>query len=395
MSEDEVRLLIEMLGGFSIFADGARISEPGKSSSKTWKLIQFLIAHRHHSISRDELIESFCDSEYADNPGGTLRTLVYRARAALAEGGLSCADDMIVAKHGGYEWNSNISCEVDAEVFEALCTKAATNIGENEKLDLLLRAAELYKGDFLPNSSSELWVMSLARWYRSMYINCAHDALGLLSKQGRSAEAEELCTKVMRTDPFDESLLRYHLRSLLDQSKNAEALDEYKRMEAMYYDVLGVEFSDSLRDLYNEIQRPDVKESAPLEEVLSDWLEGAETPGAYYCDLSVLKAMYQIESRSVPRSGRTAYIVRFDTKHDPKAKGGGIMQQLGVLIPHTLRMGDLFTRSSPNQYMIMLHSLTYEDCKMLIDRIMQALHSKYLSKLIGATIRPVRPVDSV
>ena len=71
------------------------------------------------------------------------------------------------------------------------------------------------------------------------------------------------------------------------------------------------------------------------------------------------------------------------------------MQQLGVLIPRTLRMGDLFTRSSPNQYMIMLHSLTYEDCKMLIDRIMQALDSKYLSKLIGATVRPVRPVDGV
>ena len=392
MSEEEARLFIEMLGGFSILADGVQISEPGKSSSKTWKLIQFLVANRHKSISRDELIETFCDSEYADNPGGTLRTLVYRARAALADGGLSCADEIIVAKHGGYAWNSNTNCDVDAEMFEAFCTKAGARFDDNEKLELLLRAAELYKGDFLPNSSGELWVMSLARWYRAMYINCALDALGLLTKGGRSAEAEELCTKALRTDPFDEDLLRYHLRSLIAQGKNAEALEEYKRMEAMYFDVLGVSFSDSLRALYAEIQRPDIKEAAPLEAVLEEWLEGAEAPGAFYCDLSVFKAMYQIESRSVPRSGRTAYIVRFDTRHDPKAKGGGIMQQLGMMIPRTLRMGDLFTRSSPSQYMIMLHSLTYEDCKMLIDRIIQALDSKYLSKLIGASVRPVRPM---
>jgi len=393
MSEEEARLFIEMLGGFSILADGAHITEPGKSSSKTWKLIQYLIANRHKSISRDELIETFCDSEYADNPGGTLRTLVYRARAALADGGLSCANDIIVAKHGGYAWSSNIKCDVDAELFEAFCSKAGARSEDSEKLELLLRAAALYKGDFLPNSSGELWVMSLARWYRSMYINCALDALGLLTKAGRSAEAEELCTKALRTDPFDEDLLRYHLRSLLAQGKNAEALEEYKRMEAMYFDVLGVSFSDGLRALYADIQRPDIKEAAPLEEVLDEWLEGAEAPGAFYCDLSVFKAMYQIESRSVPRSGRTAYIVRFDTKHDPKAKNGGIMQQLGKMIPRTLRMGDLFTRASPNQYMIMLHSLTYEDCKMLIDRIIQALDTKYLSKLIGAAVRPVRPVD--
>ena len=393
MSEDEVRLLIEMLGGFSILADGVRISETGKSSSKIWKLIQFLIAHRNKSVSRDELIEVFCDNEYTDNPGGTLRTLVYRARSALADGGLPNADEMIVAKHGGYAWNSNFKCMVDVEQFEALCNKASTIIGDEKKLELLLRAADLYRGDFLPNSSAELWVMSLARWYRSMYINCAHEALEILARSERNAEAEELCTKALRTDPFDENLLGYHLRSLLAQGKNAEAIEEYKRMETMYFDVLGVNFSENLRALYNEIQRPDIEVSKPLDVILDEWLEGAESPGAYYCDLTVFKAMYQIESRSVPRSGRTAYIVRFDTRHDPKAKDGGIMQQLGMLIPRTLRMGDLFTRASPSQYMIMLHSLTYEDCKMLIDRIMRALDSKYLSKLIGATIKPVKPLQ--
>jgi len=382
-----------MLGGFTLIFEGRRITEQGKSSSKTWKLIQYLVAHRHKTVSRDELIDTFCDSEFADNPGGTLRTLVYRARAALAGGGLSNAEDMIISRYGGYAWNINVNCEVDAEELESLYNKAGLKVGDDERLELLLKATTLYKGDFLPNSAGELWVMPLARWYRSMYINSAHEALELLSKKGRSTEAEELCTKALSMDPFDEKLLRHHIRSLLAQGKNEKALDEYNKMETMYFDVLGVSFSDEMRELYSEIQRPDIQRGMTLDEVMGAWREGAEFPGAYYCDLSLFKALFQIEARSVPRSGRTAYIVRFDTKNEPKARGGGVMQRLSELIPQTLRMGDLYTRSSPSQYMLMLHSLTYEDCKMLIDRILQALDSKYLSKIIGTSIKPVRPLS--
>jgi len=388
----DIHISIEMLGGFTIISDGNHIMEQGKNSSKTWKLIQYLVAHRHKTVSRDELIDVFCDSEYADNPGGTLRTLVYRARAALAAGGLPNAEDMIESKHGGYTWNNNVGCKVDAEEFEALCTRAGTNVGEDERLDLLLEATAIYRGDFLPNSTGELWVMPLARWYRSMYINSAHEAMELLNEKGRSVEAEELCTKALRIDPFDEKMLAHHLNSLMDQGKNLEALEEYNRMETMYFDVLGVNFSENLRELYNQILRPGMDERVPLETVLSEWMEGADFPGAYYCDLSVFKTMFQIESRSVPRSGRTAYIVRFDTRNEPNSRGGGVMKQLGMLIPRTLRMGDLFTRAGPSQYMLMLHSLTYEDCKMLVDRIMHGLDSKYLTKIISTTVKPIKPI---
>jgi len=389
---NDVQVRIKMLGGFVIATRENRITEQVKRSSKIWKLLQYLIAHRHKAVSQDELIEVFCEGEQMGNPGSALRTMVYRARTVLARGGIPYAENLILSKNGGYTWNNAVQCEVDTEEFEALYKKAGMEIEEEARLELLLQAAELYRGDFLPNSAGDMWVMPLARWYRSMYLGCAHDALELLDKRGRSAEAEELCVKALRVDPFDEILLGHHIRALLAQGKNAEALDAYNKMEAMFYDILGVYFSDNLRALYNQIQRPSVKEGIPLETMLTDWLEGADSPGAYYCDLSVFKTMYQIESRSVPRSGRTAYIVRFDAKNEPGVKGGGVMKQLGLAIPSNLRMGDLFTRSSPSQYMLMLHSLTYEDCKALIDRIMYSLDARYLPKIIGTSIKPVKPI---
>jgi DNA-binding SARP family transcriptional activator len=389
---DQVHLNIETLGGFAIICGENRLTEQVKKSSKVWKLIQYLIAHRHKSVPQDELMEKFCDDEAVGNPGSALRTMVYRARAALAKGGLPFADDVILAKSGGYAWNNAIQCVVDAEELDRLSRKANATVDEKERLELLLQATALYRADFLPNSSGEMWVISLARWYRSIYMSCVHGALELLSGAKRNDEAEELCSKALQIDPFDEKILEHHLRSLMAQGKNMEALEEYKRMESMFFDVLGVNFSENLRTLYANIQHPQLKAGISLEAMLENWSDGADFPGAFYCDLSVFKTLFQIESRSVPRSGRTAYIVRFDTKHEPGVKGGGVMKQLGLAIPHNLRMGDLFTRASPHQYILMLHSLTYEDCKMLIDRIMHELDAKYLTKVIGHSIKPVIPI---
>lgn len=389
---DDIEIKIEMLGNFTIVYEGNRITEYKKKPSKTWKLLQYLIINRRKMVSQDELMDVFFNSETVGNPGSSVRTMVYRARAMLAESGLPFADEIIVSGINGYSWNNAIKCTIDAEEFEALCKKLVTLITPDVRLDLLLRACELYRGDFLPNSSSEMWVMPLARWYRTTFFNCVHEALGLLNQAGRNFESEELCVKALRMDPFDERILEHYLRAMLALGKNAEALDEYKRMESMFYDELGVDFSEDLRALYSLIQQSDIKEQISLEATLKEWAESADFPGAFYCDLSVFRIVYQIEARSTYRSGRTTFIVRFDTKLEPKAKSGGVMAQLSIAITQTLRKGDLFTRSSPNQYMLMLHKLTYENCKLLVNRILQAVDSKYLPKITGTTIRPIKPI---
>jgi len=384
---------VEMLGGFTIIDGENRVIEQEKRSSKTWKMIQYLVAHRHKIVTQEELADVFCGEDNMDSDGSALRTIVYRARTALAKAGVSCADSLILTKGGGYSWNNSVRCTVDTEEFEAVYKKASSVANEEKRLGLLLRACGLYRGDFLPNSVGELWVMPLSRWYRSMFINCTLDALELLEKLERNAEAEKLCARALQVDPFDEKLIECHLRALLAQSKNLEAFAEYKRAEAMFYDVLGVNFSDELRALYAQIHRPELSEGFTLETLLDEWTSGADIPGAYYCDLSEFKTIVQIESRTALRSGKTTYVVMFETKHEGNAKSASIMQQLGVVITGNLRMGDLFTRLSPSRYLVLLHSLTYEDCKVVVNRILHEVDSKYLSKIGGTTIKALFPAN--
>jgi len=393
MGIDELRLYVEMLGGFSITNGENRITEQGKRSSKMWKLLQYLIANRHKSVSQEEIIDTFWADETSENPGSAIRTMIHRARAALVAGGLTNADDIILARGGGYTWNDAAVCHVDAEEFEEFCKKANSVITAGERLELLLQAAELYKGDFLPGSSDEIWVLPLSRWYRTLYINCIHDALELLTSVNDNAKAEELCAKALRLDPFDEQILEYHLRSLLAQDKNSEAREIYKKMEDMFYDVLGVSFSDNLHELYTQIERPEIDEDLSLEDLMNKWLDNSDFSGAYYCDLIVFRTVYQIEARSGLRSGRPAYIVRFETKQVPAQKGVTVMDQLAVSIPVALRKGDLYTRAGPRQYMMMLRNLTYENCKMLVERILGTLNTKQLSNISGTSIKPIIPFE--
>ena len=389
-----IKLRVEMLGGFAIISGKNRITEQARKSSKVWRLLQYLVTNRYRAVSQDELLEVFCDEEMQGNPGSVLRTMVYRARGALEKGGLECANYLILAKSGSYSWNNNIDCTTDIEEFEELIKKAGVESIEKErKLELLLRAAALYKGDFLPNSTSDLWVMPLVRWYRNMYLGCVHDALAILDEFGRSADAEDLCTKALGVDPFDEKLIEHHIKALIAQGKNDEALGIYKKMETMFFDVLGVNFSEDLRLLYNQIQHPNVNKDMTLDDLLEEWVRDSDFPGAYYCDASIFKTLFQIESRSVPRSGRMAFVVRFDTAHETKVKDGGIMKQLGMAIPTCLRKGDIFSRCSPNQYMIMLYSLAYEDCKMLINRILRTVDQKHLPKLVNTSIYHVSQTE--
>ena len=214
-----------------------------------------------------------------------------------------------------------------------------------------------------------------------------------LIENNQIAEAEALCVDALNENPFNEDILELHLRVLLLQGKNTEAYQEYKRMETMYYEVMRLSFSEKLRKLYNQIQRATGDEELPLEDMLETWIKAADFPGAFYCDLGIFKTVYQIEARNARRSGKSTFIVRIDTKHELGDRRVGVMKKLGMAIPGNLRKGDLFTRTSPNQYMLMLHNLSYENCKMLVDRILRSLDTKRLARISGTTIKPLTPIE--
>jgi hypothetical protein len=226
-----------------------------------------------------------------------------------------------------------------------------------------------------------------------MYLRCIISALELMREANLNAEIEMLSEKALLVDPFYEKIREYHLQSLLSQGKLAKALDEYKKVESLFYDELGVSPSETLRDIYGRIKKLEDSGHRPLEELMAEWRTGADYAGAYYCEYDVFKSVFHIATRSLSRSKANVYIVCFDINNDVSARDSHVIRQLEENIPSKLRKGDLFTRSSSSQYILMLQGLTYEDCRMLIKRIIRSIAPEYRSLIAKTSIQPILPLS--
>jgi hypothetical protein len=186
----------------------------------------------------------------------------------------------------------------------------------------------------------------------------------------------------------------------MKQSKYAAALEEYQRLAIFLYDELGVDPPQSLREIYNDIQQQITRSERPLEDLILEWMGSgsAGLPGAYYCEYDVFKTIYTVEARSVLRSGKSIFILSL-TLREPEDTTETAQQNINVpilvlkeLIQFSLRKGDIFTRTGPYQFVLLLQSLTYEDCKTLVQRI-RAKYNKTRSPYpLEATIKPITPI---
>ena len=150
---DTIHAQVQMLGAFRMTINGVSITDQANQSKKPWSILEYLITFRNREVSSNELIDLIWADSQSSNPNGALKTLIFRTRKLLEPFHLP-THNLIVQKRGAYAWNPQVTLTVDTDQFEDLFKKSNNpNISEDEQLELLLAALELYRGDFLPKSN--------------------------------------------------------------------------------------------------------------------------------------------------------------------------------------------------------------------------------------------------
>jgi DNA-binding SARP family transcriptional activator len=386
---------IQMLGGFSISANGRSLGENTKKAPKFWRLIQYLIIFRNRPVSNEEIISAiWTENEQAD-PSNAMRNLVFRMRSFLAESDIVPGQELLLYRGNGYCWNNELPCVVDCEEFERMYKHSCEEgITRREKIKRLTQTAELYKGDFLSSTDFDVWVVPLKAYYRATYFECVYSLLELLSEEMRFAESEIVCKRALYFDQFDEKLHEYHLKALIGQGKKTAALEEYQKMTAVFFDELGVSPSKNMNSIYVNALKESEGEAHTLRELMQGWAVTDDQAGAYMCDYWTFQTVFKIESRSIIRTGKSVYIASFEIE---SGQGGNanksmVMHFLGKLIQASFRKGDIFTRSARSQYIVMFYNLTYEDCARLCKRIQRQYKQRYRGLGLKVSIQPLDPV---
>lgn len=400
--ENNSPLHIGMLGSFTLEHDGNSISDQNGRSKKLWLLIAYLVVFRGREISQNDLVDLLWPTLKKGNPANTLKTLVHRARVMVSE--LDCGDsrDLIIYHRGTYSWNDKIETIVDLDIFEQLIQDASQeDISMEHRLGSLLEAIEMYKGDFIPKLSEQSWAVPITTYYRSLYKQAVFSAIDLLLEMKNWNEIVSLCKQALQIDPYDEKLHYRYIEALAHSHRQDAAKRHFEMVTEMYFEEFGRSVSDEFNALYKKVLHTLNQTELDLvavREKLSETKDDREG-GAFYCIYEVFKEIYQLDVRNASRTGQAFFLCMLsmtgsennvlDTEMLNKA-----MSRLILTLNESLRRGDVFTRYSVSQYLILFDTMTLENAQMVSDRIIKRFRREF-PKLPVKVKSSLLPIDTL
>lgn len=371
-----------MFGGLRVSCGERALTEGDQRISKPLELLVLLVLNRGNKISNEQLMEALWEPDELENPAGALKNAAYSLRKSLQ--GLCPGAALVVTRERQYCWNTEAPMELDVERFAKLYYQAAKDGQEDERLELCRAALALYTGDFLPGLGDRHWVIPRASALRQQYLDLTITAAGLLLARHTKAAAEEalaLCNRAVLTEPLDEDLYLRQFTAMQQLGMKNAVLKYYPVVANLFFDELGEPLPAPLRTIYqwaSESSNPAVDDILHIQKDLDEATRDSRPiRGAYFCQYEVFKHMYHMVVRSAARSGgcvalflMTFLPVRGQTV--PKEELTRLMLAMKEEIQKVLRKGDVFSRYSRNQYVLMLSVRSIEDSGVVQNRLREA-----------------------
>lgn len=378
-------LTVKSLGKFEI-TDGTNVlNDEVIRSDMLKKLLIYMLTHREHSATIQDLSEALWQEDEVDNPTGALKNLMYRLRNVLKK---SIGDyNYIITSQGSYAWNNEIKVMLDIEQFEAYCKAAKNCDNRNGMIQNYENAIYFYSGEFMENMLEHHWAITLATYYHSMFLDAVKALARLYIEEERYQDVESICVYALDVDRVDEELYCYHITALIRENKYDLAMKRYEEGCKVLYDAFGVRNPVKLQEIQKEIlQMNKGTEVELLENIHEDMIEEEESVGVYFCGYPVFREIYRVEVRKNSRLGAAEYIMLLTIEADRSIKMENEkmvqffinqgMENLKKTLEKVLRIGDVAARYSDSQFIILLPTCTYEGGLGVARRIIN-----YFSKL--------------
>ena len=375
---------IRMLGEFSIQSGALEINDKDNRSRKIWLLLAYMIYCRNQPVSQDKLISLLWgeEAENSTNPSNALKTMFHRARTLLDQLGEGSGHTLILRRAGNYVWNPDIPFRFDVEDFEQYCREASEAADPDGQLEASMKALSLYRGDFLTKLSTEPWVVPISAYYHNLYVQTIQNCLPLLQEREQFHDIITLCRRAVEIEPFNESLYQYLMRALVETGEQREAVAVYETMSELLFSNFGIMPSAESRAIHRDAVRIVNDHAVSLGMVRDQLRESEKKDGALFCDYDFFRIIYHAEARAVARSGDAVHICLISiTDHAgnvlTKRSLDCSMDNLQETICSNLRKGDIASRCSVSQFILMLPQANYENSCMVCERIIRAFNRQY------------------
>lgn len=385
---------IHLLGDLSISQDDVEVTY-SDLSSQICTLVAFLVVNRNKIVNIDTISEVLWP-DGVSNPGAALKNLVYRMRKIFEDKKLAAARDLIISSQGSYRLNPSLSYIVDIELLTQFASEAKVQTKDEDRKKYYTLAISCYSGEFLSCISHSEWSFTMERQYHSIYFKSVYSLLEIYHREENYEDMVVCAKQATYVDKFEENAYRYLMLALAKLGRSVEAISLYRHVRDMFFKELGVELSADTRNIFNEISKSAKVKNTDIIS-LSDELKETNVNDALYCEFEVFKQIYRFGARSAVRTGDSIFIGLMtveSTGKQPldKELQENAMHQLSLSIRNSLRKGDVYSRCSPSQYVIMLSMINFENGLKVLNRVKKAFKSEFHSRKV-VVIENVKPVE--
>lgn len=368
-----VGMRVRMLGGWSIEYQAVPIHFARGSNTKFLQLLALLLLGGKEGVPKKELISSLYSAEDIGNVNRNLNNVIYRLKKQLAAAGLP-EEDYISLENGICRFFCSFPVEVDVLAFREMAEEGL-NAEADQKRELLRNALRLYTGDFLPEFSAEPWAIRKMLEYKKLYERSVEEMVKCLEEDGNRKEERELYRRTAWLYPYDGWQVR-ELDCLISMKEYEEAYSVYYETARLYSEELGMPPGEELLKRLHKMERLMLHPVGSFEEIAAV-LRREDTGGAYFCYYPSFLDSCRLLARMAERSGQSIFLLlctmteRGGKVFTDREKLEAQMELLKTAIGATFRKGDLYTRYSKNQFLVILIGTEQENCIVAFDRLLK------------------------
>ncbi len=370
MHDDTLR--IQLLGDFSVCANGTEISTENVRSGRLWRLFKYMALNRKGPVPTDRLIDLLWDESDCDNPLGALYTLMYRLRGLLGAQ-FEPARTFFVFRQRSYEWLDNAPVEVDTERFEAAVNRALACNDNTQAESLLLEAVGLYGGVLFADAELESWMIAPREYYKRLYSKCVVNLCTLYEKQGRSEDVIAVCERALGFDDCDEDFHYAYLKSLISLGLYTQAQRHVdgpvKQMTVAY----GLQVSPRVQQLADSIRYHGNEHETDILKIADQLTGDDDFLAPFFCDLEAFRKIFLLERRAARRTSRPlcfAYATVTDAQGGPPDDDtlAAVFSALRRPESFGLRQSDVVSQYSRTQILMLLPGATPQGADVALRR---------------------------
>lgn len=381
-----------LLGGFSLSYEGKPIQINVSPRSKYMQICLILLQAGKDGADGKMVREMIgLEGETPERVQANFRQLLHTLRKVIARFGFP-EGHYIQSKGGKYFFSLDHEIHADTQELDQLILQIRS--GPKEETDVkkfCLNYCKCYKGEFLPMLSGEEWVTTEGAYYQKWYNRCLEQLSRILKRDGEYETLLELSTAASRIHPYDE-WQKVQIECLMVMNRRKEALKIYEEASELFYQELGVFPMDQVICTGKKEGSRIAYMEQTLSKVKRRLREPEEPKGPYSCSYPSFQDAYHVIARLGERNQMECVLlvctlketaeeerntdkgehVKNGKKTEPEsqeAKFERKMESLEEMLGRELRIGDVYTRYSKNQYLALLNSTGQEKGKAAAQRL--------------------------